>query len=97
MIDNDSSLTVFVSGEVDFGSVLKMPESHSINLNGDPTFSLYSGYSSSGTGVNFSSSNRVVANVYAPFTNVSVNSGASFWQCERAQCQREWRQQCRLR
>lgn len=79
VIDKDSSLTVFVSGEVDFGSVLKMPESHSINLNGDPTFSLFSGYSSSGTGVNFSSSNRVVANVYAPFTNVSVNSGASFF------------------
>ena len=79
VIDKDSSLTVFISGEVDFGSVLKMPESNSINLNGDTTFSLFSGYSSSGTGVNFSSSNRIVANVYAPFTNVSVNSGASFF------------------
>jgi hypothetical protein len=79
VIDEDSSLTVFVSGEVDFGSVLDMPESNSINLNGDPTFSLFSGYSGSGTGVNFSSSNRVVANVYAPFTNVSVNSGAGFF------------------
>lgn len=79
VIDPDSSLTVFVSGRIDFGSVLNMPASNSINLSGDPTFSLFSGYSGAGTGVNFSSSNRVVANVYAPYATVSVNSGAGFF------------------
>lgn len=79
VIDSDSSLTVFVSGRIDFGSVLNMPASNSLNLNGDPTFSLFSGYSGTGAGVNFSSSNRVVANVYAPYTTVSVNSGADFF------------------
>lgn len=79
VIDSDSSLTVFVSGRIDFGSVLNMPESNSINIHGKPTFSLFSGFSGTGTGVNFSSSNRVVANVYAPYTNVSVNSGAGFF------------------
>ncbi|HDZ49466.1 hypothetical protein LCGC14_0265470 [marine sediment metagenome] len=79
VIDSNSSLTVFVSGRIDFGSVLNMPASNSINLNGNPTFSLFSGYSGTGTGVNFSSSNRVVANVYAPYTTVSVNSGAGFF------------------
>lgn len=79
VIDSDSSLTVFVSGRIDFGSVLNMPESNSINLNGEPTFSLFSGYSGAGTGVNFNSSNQVVANVYAPYATVSVNSGAGFF------------------
>lgn len=79
VIDEDSSLTVFVEGKVDFGSVLNMPEINSINSNGESTFSLFSGYSGSDTGVNFHSSNRVVANVYAPYTHVSVNSGANFF------------------
>lgn len=79
LIDTDSSLTVFVSGRTDFGSVLNMPAANSINSNGKPTFSLFSGYQGSGTGVNFSSSNRVVANVYAPYTDVSVNSGSGFF------------------
>ncbi|AJY49409.1 hypothetical protein KO116_00910 [Halomonas sp. KO116] len=79
VIDGDSSLTVFVEGKVDFGSVLNMPEINSINSNGESTFSIFSGYSGSDTGVNFHSSNRVVANVYAPYTNVSVNSGANFF------------------
>ncbi|MGE6608187.1 DUF7305 domain-containing protein [Halomonas sp. NPDC076908] len=79
VIDENSSLTVFVAGKVDFGSVLNMPTANAINSNGKPTFSIFSGYSGSGTGVNFSSSNRVVANIYAPYANVSVNSGASFF------------------
>lgn len=79
VINPDSSLTVFVSGRIDFGSVLNMPESNSINSRGKPTFSLFSGYNGSDTGVNFSSSNRVVANVYAPYAHVSVNSGAGFF------------------
>jgi len=79
VIEPDSSLTVFVAGQTDFGSVLNMPTANSINSNGKPTFSLFSGYKGSGTGVNFSSSNRVVANVYAPYTNVSVNSGSGFF------------------
>ncbi|WP_336274943.1 DUF7305 domain-containing protein [Vreelandella indica] len=79
VIDSDSSLTVFVAGKIDFGSVLKMPTANSINSNGKPTFTIFSGYNGSGTGVNFSSSNRVVANVYAPYANVSVNSGAGFF------------------
>ena len=80
VIDPDSSLTVFVAGKVNFGSVLNMePEVNSINSNGQATFSLFSGYQGSGSGVDFNSSNRVVANVYAPYTNVSVNSGAGFF------------------
>lgn len=79
MIAPDSSLTVFVAGRTDFGSVLNMPASNSINNNGNPTFSLFSGYKGPGTGVNFSSSNRVVANIYAPYANVSVNSGSNFY------------------
>ncbi|EHA14359.1 hypothetical protein [Halomonas sp. HAL1] len=80
VIDIDSSLTVFVAGKVNFGSVLNIePEVNSINSNGQATFSLFSGYQGSGSGVDFNSSNRVVANVYAPYTNVSVNSGANFF------------------
>jgi hypothetical protein len=79
IIDSDSSLTVFVAGRTDFGSVLNMPESNSVNSNGEPTFSLFSGYEGSDTGVSFSSSNRVVANVYAPYADISVNSGAGFF------------------
>ncbi|WP_339934164.1 DUF7305 domain-containing protein [Vreelandella glaciei] len=79
VIEGDSSLTVFVEGKVDFGSVLNMPETNSINSNGEATFSIFSGYSGSETGVSFNSSSRVVANVYAPYTNVSVNSGAGFF------------------
>lgn len=79
VIDPDSSLTVFVGGRVNFGSVLNMPASQSVNQNGQPTFSLFSSYSGTDVGVNFSSSNRVVANVYAPYTNVSINSGAGFF------------------
>lgn len=79
VIAPDSSLTVFVAGRIDFGSVLNMPASNSLNNNGEPTFSLFSGYKGSDTGVNFSSSNRVVANVYAPYANVSVNSGSNFY------------------
>ena len=79
VIDLDSSLTVFVAGQTDLGSVLKMPVANSINNNGKPTFSLFSGYSGAGTGVNFRSSNRVVANVYAPYSRVSVNTGASLF------------------
>lgn len=79
VIDPDSSLTVFVAGQTDLGSVVKMPVANSINNNGKPTFSLFSGYSGAGTGVNFRSSNRVVANVYAPYSSVSVNTGASLF------------------
>ncbi|MGP9768008.1 DUF7305 domain-containing protein [Halomonas sp. AOP13-D3-9] len=79
VIDPDSSLTVFVAGQTDFGSVLNMSSANSINSNGKPTFSLFSGYKGAGNGVNFSSSNRVVANVYAPYTGVSVNSGSGFF------------------
>ena len=79
VIDSDSSLTVFVSGRIDFGSVLNMPISNAVNQNGKPTFSLFSSYDGTGTGVNFSSSNRVVANVYAPYTSVSINSGSGFF------------------
>ncbi|MCA8866752.1 MULTISPECIES: PilX N-terminal domain-containing pilus assembly protein [unclassified Halomonas] len=79
VIDADSSLTVFVTGKTDFGSVLNMPAANSVNSNGKATFSLFSGYSGSDTGVSFSSSNRVVANVYAPYANVSVNSGSGFF------------------
>lgn len=79
VIDADSSLTVFVAGKTDFGSVLNMPAENSVNSNGKATFSLFSGYTGSDTGVSFSSSNRVVANVYAPYANVSVNSGAGFF------------------
>lgn len=79
VIEPGSSLTVFVAGKVNFGSVLNMPEANSINSNGQATFSLFSGYQGSDRGVDFNSSNRVVANVYAPYTNVSVNSGASFF------------------
>lgn len=79
VIDADSSLTVFVAGKTDFGSVLNMPAENSVNSNGKATFSLFSGYTGSDTGVSFSSSNRVVANVYAPYTNVSVNSGSGFF------------------
>lgn len=78
VIDDDSSLTIFVSGRVDFGSVLNMPEANSLNNQGNPTFSIFSGYSGNQTGVNFSASNRVVANVYAPYTDISVNSGSDF-------------------
>ncbi|MBS3667293.1 DUF7305 domain-containing protein [Vreelandella boliviensis] len=79
VIDADSSLTVFVAGKTDFGSVLNMPEANSVNSNGKATFSLFSGYTGSDSGVSFSSSNRVVANVYAPYANVSVNSGSGFF------------------
>lgn len=79
VIDADSSLTVFVAGKTEFGSVLNMPAANSVNSNGKATFSLFSGYSDSDTGVSFNSSNRVVANVYAPYASVSVNSGSDFF------------------
>ncbi|KPQ21909.1 DUF7305 domain-containing protein [Halomonas sp. HL-93] len=85
VIDDDSSLTIFVSGRVDFGSVLNMPEANSLNNQGNPTFSIFSGYSGNQTGVNFSASNRVVANVYAPYTDISVNSGSDFFGSLRGQ------------
>lgn len=78
-IDNDSSLTVFVAGRIDVGNVLNMSESKSLNQQGKPTFSLFSSYSGTDIGVNFNSSTRVIANVYAPYANVSVNLEDDFF------------------
>ncbi|XGA78674.1 hypothetical protein OR573_09055 [Halomonas sp. CH40] len=83
-IADDSSLTLFVGGEVNLGSNVDMSDSLSISNSGRPTFSIFSSYESNKFDVNFTSSNRVVANVYAPFTGVSINSGADFLGSVRA-------------
>ncbi|MBD3897937.1 hypothetical protein IEI94_18935 [Halomonas sp. ML-15] len=79
IIDPGSSLTVVVEGMTQFGSAARMDSVNSINSNGDPSFSLFSTYGEGGTGVEFNGGGRVVANVYAPFSGVSVNSGADFY------------------
>lgn len=79
VIDEDSSLTVFVGGQVKLNSNVKMPTTNTLSATGKPTFSIFSSYESNSVGVDINASNRVVASVYAPFTQVSVNSGGSLF------------------
>lgn len=84
VIDPGSSLTVVVEGRTQFGSAARMDSVNTLNSNGDPSFSLFSLNDGAGNGVEFNGGGRVVANVYAPFTGVSVNSGADFYGSVRA-------------
>ncbi|HAO02867.1 MAG TPA: hypothetical protein DCQ42_14370 [Halomonas sp.] len=79
VIDPDSSLMVFVEGQVKLNSNVKMPTTNTLSATGKPTFSIFSSYESNSVGIDINASNRVVANVYAPFTQVSVNSGGSLF------------------
>lgn len=79
VIDPDSSLMVFVEGQVKLNSSVKMPTTNTLSATGKPTFSIFSSYESNSVGIDINASNRVVANVYAPFTQVSVNSGGSLF------------------
>ncbi|WP_404471816.1 hypothetical protein LG301_14230 [Vreelandella venusta] len=79
VIDPDSSLTVFVKGQVKLNSNVKMPTTNTLSTNGKPTFSIFSSYESNSEGIDINASNRVVANIYAPFTKVNVNSGGSLF------------------
>lgn len=56
-----------------------MPETQTLNFSGRPAFSIFSSYESDGFGVNIDGGGRVVANVYAPYTKASINSGGGLF------------------
>ncbi|MDR5907153.1 DUF7305 domain-containing protein [Franzmannia qiaohouensis] len=85
VIDPNGSLTVIVEGKTQFGSAAKMNSVNTLNLSGNPSLSILSAYEGSDNGIEFNGGGRVVANVYAPFTGVSVNSGADFYGSVRGQ------------
>jgi len=64
---------------VKLNSNVRMPTTNTLSATGKPTFSIFSSYESNSVGININASNRVVANVYAPFTQVSVNSDGSLF------------------
>lgn len=84
VIDDDSSLTVFVGGKVSLGSNVKMPVTQTFSSSDRPTFSIFSSYESDGVGVNVDGGGRVVANIYAPYTKASINSGGNLFGSVRA-------------
>lgn len=77
IIDDDSTLTIFVTGKTLVSSAISMDATNSVNNDGDPIFSIYSSKEDkkNETGVVVNGGANLVANVYAPYANVSVNSG----------------------
>ncbi|MCK0746773.1 polymer-forming cytoskeletal protein [Chromohalobacter nigrandesensis] len=76
-IDQGSTLTIFVTGETHIKSSTQMA-SVQATTNGRSTLSLYSTYEDSGSyskGVLIDGSAQALANVYAPYANVSVTAG----------------------
>lgn len=84
VIDEDSSLTVFVTGKTLIGSSVQMDNLVPVSPSGVPTFSLYSDYDRNQTspydwGIKVQADSRLTANIYAPLTNVSVNAGGGLY------------------
>lgn len=76
-IDQGSTLTIFVTGETHIKSSTQMA-SVQATTNGRSTLSLYSTHEDSGSyskGVLIDGSAQALANVYAPYANVSVTAG----------------------
>ena len=86
VIDEDSSLTVFAGGKVSLGTNVNISEEDSLTTSGRPRFSIFSNYDKGGDGVvvnggdvsNNGGFTKVAVNIYAPFTQVSINSGRIF-------------------
>lgn len=81
VIEPGSTLTVFTTGKTVIRSAIKMPTTSALTA-GRPTFALFSSYADTtqlGKGVDIAGSSRLVANVYAPFANVSVNAGGGLY------------------
>lgn len=79
VIDADSSLTIMMGGRALLKNNIKMSTTSTLSTTGKPTLSIFSSYENNSVGIDINASNRVVANVYAPFTQVSVNSGGSLF------------------
>ena len=74
-IEDGSSLTVFVKGKTDIAHGVKMDDSKTLGSEGSPRLSIFS----SGEDVDLKSSSKGVASVYAPYSDVSINSGGQFF------------------
>ncbi|RKT46777.1 pilus assembly PilX N-terminal domain-containing protein [Thiocapsa rosea] len=81
VIESGSTLTVFTTGKTVIGSAIKMPSTSALT-DGRPTFALFSSYADTSEfskGVVINGDSRLVANVYAPFANVSVAAGGGLY------------------
>lgn len=77
IIEDGSTLTFFVTGSTKIASTIQMNAERSVNAEGHAVFSIYSSKEDKKeeAGVIINGGSNVVANVYAPLANVSVNSG----------------------
>ncbi|TVR90994.1 MAG: hypothetical protein EA416_10350 [Trueperaceae bacterium] len=90
VIDDDSSLTVFVTGRTRIASAVQMPSTEVVRPGGTPAFALFSNYRDTGAytpwghkGVSIEGNARLAATVYAPEAYVSVNAGGGMYGATR--------------
>ncbi|MBQ4799238.1 hypothetical protein J8L73_08850 [Pseudoalteromonas sp. MMG006] len=79
-IPDNSSLTIIIKGKLKIGNGAQVyAPDNGITNEGRPVFSIYSSYSGSDTGVEFSGGTReLYAVVYAPLSQVKVTSAVGF-------------------
>jgi len=90
VVDDDSSLTVFVTGRTRIASAVQMPSTQVVRPSGAPAFALFSSYRDTGAytpwgskGVSIEGNARLAATVYAPEAFVSVNAGGGMYGAAR--------------
>lgn len=86
VIDDDASLTVFVTGRTRIASAVQMPSTQAVRASGAPTFALFSSHRDTAAyttwgqkGVSVEGNARVATAVYAPHAYVSVNAGGGLY------------------
>ena len=79
-IPDNSSLTIIIKGKLKIGNGAQVyAPDNGVTNEGRPVFSIYSSYSGSDTGIEFSGGTReLYAVIYAPLTQVKVTSAVGF-------------------
>ncbi|WP_404343594.1 PilX N-terminal domain-containing pilus assembly protein [Pseudoalteromonas mariniglutinosa] len=79
-IADNSSLTVIIQGKLKIGAGAQVhTPDQGVTAQGRPVFSIYSAYSGSKAGIEFSGGTReLYAVIYAPYTQVNVTSAVGF-------------------
>jgi len=77
-IEKDSSLTLIIKGSVNVGGGAKIiAEQHGFTASGIPAMRIFSSYG--GSGINIDGDSPIYAQIYAPFSDVSISGSGALY------------------
>ena len=77
-IEKDSSLTLIIKGSVNVGGGAKIiAEQHGLTTSGIPAMRIFSSYG--GSGINIDGDSPIYAQIYAPFSDVSISGSGALY------------------